>query len=101
MKCFPALCKVLIFIFLIDVASAGQTIHLEPTDENGINNALSKAKDSSVFLTVYLNDGVYEIEGPINIYSNTMLTGSPDAIIKVSSDSNQWFVGGTGIINHK
>lgn len=101
MKCFPALCNVLIFIFLIDVASAGQIIYLEPTDENGINNALSKAGDSSGFLTVYLNAGVYEIKGPINVYSNTLLTGSPDAIIKVSSDSNQWFVGGTGIINHK
>lgn len=101
MKLIPALCKVLICIFWINVASAGQIIYLDPTDENGINEALSKAEDSSEFLTVYLNAGVYEIKGPIKIYSNTLLTGSPDAIILVSADSNQWFVGGTGIINHK
>jgi Right handed beta helix region len=49
--------------------------------------------------TVYLSTGVYEVEGPIIIGSNTILTGDPDAIIKVSSSSSQWFIGSTGIIS--
>ena len=51
--------------------------------------------------TVYLSTGVYEIEGPIIIGSNTILTGDPNAIIKVSSSSSQWFTGSTGIISCK
>src|SRR5659263_760245 len=49
--------------------------------------------------TVYLSTGVYEIEGPIIIGSNTILTGDPDAIIKVSPSSSQYFTGMTGIIS--
>src|SRR5450759_1533051 len=48
---------------------------------------------------VYLSAGVYEIDGPIIIGSNTILIGDPDAIIKVSSTSSQWFTGSTGIIS--
>jgi len=48
---------------------------------------------------VYLSTGVYEIEGPIIIGSNTILTGDSNAIIKVSSSSSQWFTGSTGIIS--
>jgi polygalacturonase len=65
---------------------------LNPTDQNGINQALE------VGGTIYLNPGVYEVTGTINIHSNTILTGSPDAIIRVSSSSSQYFTGSTGII---
>src|SRR5659263_15165 len=51
--------------------------------------------------TVYLSAGVYEIEGPIIIGSDTKLTGDPEAVIRVSSSSSQWFTGATGIISCK
>jgi hypothetical protein len=65
---------------------------LNPTDQNGINQALAAGG------TVYLNAGIYEVTGTINIHSNTILIGSPDAIIRVSSSSSQYFTGSTGII---
>jgi hypothetical protein len=68
-------------------------ITLNPTDQNGINQALQNGG------TVYLNAGVYEITGTVNIHSDTVLTGSSDAIIKVSPSSSQWFTGQTGIIS--
>ena len=93
MKLIPAF-----FIFLLlfcGSAKAGEMTTINPTDENGINEALQNGG------TVYLNPGVYEIKGPIYIGSNTVLTGDKNAIIRVSSSSSQWFVEGTGIINHK
>ena len=47
---------------------------------------------------VYLNPGVYNIDGQIRIGSNTKLTGNPNTLIRVSSSSSQWFPDGTGII---
>jgi hypothetical protein len=38
------------------------------------------------------------IDGQIKIDSNTRLTGSPDAILRVPSSSSQWFVDGVGVI---
>ena len=76
------------FLFLIllpGIASAG--------DEQQINERLKAGG------TVYLSAGVYEIDGPIIIGSNTILTGDPDAIIKVSASSAQWFTEMTGIIS--
>jgi len=87
MKVLPA---VLLFITFSGLAEAQTT--LNPCDQNGINQALQNGG------TVYLNAGVYEITGTINIHSNTILTGSPDAIIRVSSSSSQFFTGSTGII---
>jgi hypothetical protein len=43
-----------------------------------INQAISQAD------TVYLNSGVYMVDGTISIKSNFMLTGDPNAIIRVS-----------------
>jgi hypothetical protein len=60
-----------------------------------INQAISQAD------TVYLNSGVYMVDGTISIKSNFMLTGDPNAIIRVSGSSNQWFQGSTGIISCK
>jgi hypothetical protein len=65
---------------------------LNPTDQNGINQALAAGG------TVYLNAGTYDITGPINLPANTVLTGDSNGIIQVSSSSSQWFTGNTGII---
>jgi len=86
------LSAILFCICCTGIAKA-QTITLNPTDQNGINQALQNGGE------IYLNAGVYEITGAINIHSNTVLTGSPDAIIEVSPSSSQWFTGQTGIIS--
>ena len=98
-KCF-ALVTLLFFIYFINVVSAGQTIYLDPTNENGINKALESAKGSNEVITVHLNKGTYEISGPIYIYSNTIFTGD-NAVIRVSAKSKQWFTGSTGIVSSK
>jgi hypothetical protein len=85
------LSAILFFLCCSGIAKA-EEITLNPTDQNGINQALQHGG------TVYLNPGVYEVTGTINIHSNNILTGSPDAIIRVSSSSSQWFTGSTGII---
>jgi hypothetical protein len=96
-KCFVLLI-LLLFTWFIDVVSAGQTIFLDPTDEDGINDALKTAKGQSGTTTVFLNPGVYEIRCPLIIYSNTVLNGDNAKII-VSSKSNQWFIPPNGIIS--
>ena len=83
MKLLPAL--LLFLVFCTGIAGAGA--------EQQINERLKAGG------TVYLSTGVYEIEGPVIVGSNTILTGDPDAIIKVSSTSSQWFTGSTGIIS--
>ncbi len=90
----------LFFVGSIDVVSAGQTIYLSPTNEDGINDALETAKGASGTTTVILNPGTYEIKGSLIIYSNTVLIGN-HAKILVSSKSNQWFVPPNGIITTK
>jgi Pectate lyase superfamily protein len=84
------------FLLLPGLAQAGQ-INLNPCDQNNINNALSQVSQSGGG-TVYLNPGTYELTGPIKIGSNTVLTGSPDAIIRVSLNSSQWFTNSVGCI---
>lgn len=89
MRLFSAF--ILFLVLFSGIAKAEET--LNPTDDEGINEAL---KEGGI---IYLNSGVYEIDGPIYIGSDTVLTGSKDAIIRVSSKSSQWFVGSTGIIS--
>lgn len=88
------------FVLFTEIAAAEQTVSPSGSnsDQNIINQALSQVAQAGGG-TVYLNAGVYEITGPINIGSNTVLTGDSKAIIRVSSSSSQWFVGTTGIIN--
>jgi hypothetical protein len=62
-------------------------------DEQQINELLKNGGN------VTLENRVYTITGPIYIHSNTVLTGGPDTIIRVSPSSSQWFVGATGILN--
>ena len=90
----------LFFIYSIDVVSAGQTIYLDPTNEDGINDALETAKGASGTTTVILNPGVYEIRGSVIIYSNTVLKGN-NAKLLIPSNSKQWFVPPNGIITTK
>jgi hypothetical protein len=49
---------------------------------------------------VHLTSGVYNIEGSVQIHSNTILTGEPDTILRVSSSAGQWFVDGVGVIDN-
>ena len=88
----------LFFIYFIDVVSAGQTIYLDPTNEDGINEALKTAKSVSGTTTIILNSGTYEIKGPLTIYSNTVLKGD-NAKILVSSKSTQWFAPPNGVLS--
>jgi hypothetical protein len=87
MKVLPS---ILLFVFLQGLAEAQE---LYPTDQNGINQALQNGGE------IYLNAGVYEVTGAINIHSNTRLTGSPDAIIRVSCPNGRWFSNSIGVIN--
>lgn len=76
---------------------------VSPTGANDqaiINNALEAVHNSGGG-KVYLNAGTYDVSDTVVIWSNTVLTGSPDAIIKVSASSSQWFTGSIGIISCK
>lgn len=93
--------KIIIFILLlilysVELAQAGEQISLSPdsghSNQNQINEALKKGD-------VFLNAGIYEIDGPIYIYPDTKLTLDPNAIIRVWKGSSQWFFGRTGLIN--
>ena len=63
-------------------------------DEQQINELLKNGGN------VTLENRVYTITGPIYIHSNTVLTGGPDTIIRVSPSSSQWFQGSIGIISN-
>lgn len=63
-------------------------------DEQQINELLKNSGN------VTLENKVYTITGPIYIHSNTVLTGGPDTVIRVSSSSSQWFTGNIGIISN-
>jgi hypothetical protein len=54
-------------------------------DEQQINEQLKNGG------AVHLQSGIYNIEGPVKIHSNTILTGEPDTILRVSSSAGQWF----------
>lgn len=102
MKLLPAL-----FLFLLvlpGIAKAGTLISLSPVEgnynQNQINHALEEVSKNGGG-TVYLQSGVYEVTGPIYIYSNTKLTGASGAVLKVSEDSDQWFKGSKGVISCK
>lgn len=98
MRSFPVFLYILFFSFFVGIADTGDMIVLSPdsghSNQKQINEALKKGD-------VYLNPGVYEIDGPIYIKSNRKLSGHPDAIIRVYSGSSQWFTGRTGIISCK
>ena len=86
----------LLILYSVELAQAGEQITLSPdgghSNQNQINEALKKGD-------VFLNAGVYEIDGPIYVYPDTKLTLDPNAIIRVWKGSSQWFFGRTGLIN--
>lgn len=80
----------------------GNVYRVRPTgsydNQKKINEAIEKASKNNG--TVYLEKGVYYVNGPVIIKSNVMLTGDSDAIIRVAPypHSSKWFTGQTGII---
>ena len=82
-------CHKLIFISIVLVLSSGLAT---AGDEAQINELLKNGG------MVTLENRVYEITGPIYIHSNTVFTGGPDTVIRVSSSSSQFFTGQVGII---
>ena len=69
--------------------------YLDPTDEAGITKALRNHKH------VHLRSGEYLIDDSVQINSNNILSGEPDAIIRVKSTSSQFFQGSKGLIYTK
>jgi len=93
---------ILLFSLLQPVQGGGQVYSVTPTgsnhDQDVINEALEQVHKAGGGI-VYLNEGTYVTTGSVIIYSNTVLTGSKDAIIQVSSSSSQWFTGKNSIIS--
>ena len=69
-------------------------------DQIIINDALEAVYKSGGG-KVTLNSGVYKVDNTVVIWSNTILTGAPDAVIMVSPTSSKWFIGSVGIISCK
>jgi Right handed beta helix region len=72
--------------------------HTGSNDQDVINQAISQAQPGD---TVFLTTGVYDLTGTVILKSDMILTGDPNAVLKVSSSSSQWFTGATGIISCK
>src|SRR5665647_2439422 len=91
----------LIFMNMSGVAGALE-LTVSPTgannDQTVINNALEAVKNAGGG-KVTLNAGTYMVDNTVIIGSNTILTGSSDAMILVSPSSSQWFTGSVGIIS--
>jgi len=91
----------LIFMNMSGVAGALE-LTVSPTGANNdqtiINNALEAVKNAGGG-KVTLNAGTYKVDNTVIIGSNTILTGSSDAMILVSPTSSQWFTGSTGIVS--
>ena len=87
--------------FFTGAASASGDYIVSPTgatnDQDVINKAIEEASENGGG-TVYLNPGVYLVDGPVIIKSNIHLTGDPNAIIRVAPTSSQWFKGQIGVI---
>jgi len=69
-------------------------------DQTVINNALEAVKNAGGG-KVYLEAGVYKVDNTVIVWSNTVLTGSPDAVLMVAPTSSQWYIGSVGIISCK
>jgi polygalacturonase len=80
----------LFFVCCAGVAGALE-LTVSPTGSNNdqtiINNALEAVHDSGDG-KVYLNAGTYKVDNTMIIWSNTILTGSQDAVILVSPSSS-------------
>jgi len=83
----------LLLYYSVSLAQAGTTLSPDSghSNQKQINDAL---KDGNV----YLEPGVYEVDAPIYLKSDRVLSGDPGAIIRVWPGSSQWFTGSTGVI---
>jgi hypothetical protein len=93
-----------IFFMCVPGVAGALELTVSPTgannDQTVINNALEAVKNAGGG-KVTLNAGIYKVDNTVIIWSNTNLTGSPDAVILVSPTSSQWFVNSIGIISCK
>jgi hypothetical protein len=48
---------------------------------------------------VHLPTGIYNIEGPIYIKSDTVFSGEPNTILRVSCPNGRWFSNGIAVLN--
>jgi Disaggregatase related len=90
----------MIFLTLFTGIAQGSYVTVSPSglnDQNVLNQALSQVYQSGSG-TVYLTSGVYDIQGQILIGSNTVLTGSSSAILRVHPYSITNYPDGTGVI---
>jgi hypothetical protein len=90
----------IIFLTLFTGIAQASYITVSPSgfnDQNVLNQALSQVYQTGSG-TVYLTPGIYDIKGQILIGSNTVLTGSTSAILRVHPYSINNFPDGTGII---
>jgi Right handed beta helix region len=83
MKMLPAF--LLFLVLFTGRASAG--------DEVQINEQLNAGGN------VHLQQGIYNIEGPIFIKSDTVFSGESDTILRVSCPNGRWFSNSVGVIN--
>jgi hypothetical protein len=82
-KWFPAI--LFFLVFCTGLAGAG--------DEVSINERLTAGGN------VHLSSGIYNIEGPIYIKSDTVFSGEPDTILRVSCPNGRWFSNGIAVLN--
>lgn len=85
----------LVFLYAVQLVQAGEQTTLSPDSGHSNQVQINEALENG---NVYLNAGVYEVDGPIYIGSDRILTGDKDAIIRVWSGSSQWFTGLKGVI---
>lgn len=86
----------LLFLYAVQLAHAGEQIILSPDSGHSNQEQINRALEQG---NVYLNPGVYEIDDNIILPSNRVLTGDPNAIVRVWSGSSAWFTGLKGVIN--
>jgi len=86
----------LIILYSLQLAHATAYTTLSPDGGHSNQKQINEALENG---NVYLNAGVYEVDGPIYIGSDRVLTGDTNAIIRVWSGSSKYFVGLKGVIS--
>lgn len=92
-------------LFVSHAGLAGEQIVLSPqaghSNQEQINEAIKQAASSAKGASVFLTEGVYQVDNTIIMKSNVRLLGDSNAIIRVWGGSSQWFKGKTGVISCK
>ena len=95
------LIRTIFIIFILCLFASpvlAETYTLSPDGSHSNQKQITEALKNG---DVYLNPGIYDVDGPIYITSNRILAGHQDAIIRVYSGSSQWFTGRTGVISSR